>query len=151
MPEYMNSPIKVSVAKKPSIVGVAIDNSAVSSSIGVAVNQSMVRIIERDGSKIFGSIVEAQNYAKTDSDAYIGQSLTVADMDNETVTVYIIANSNMELESVGGSLHIVDYLSLDNKPQINNVVLSGNKNSEDLGIETYALSNSDIESIFTEE
>lgn len=98
--------------------------------------------------KIFYSYNEASEYAATDPSAYIGQSITVVDEENDMVTVYVISNSMMELSPVGGSSSISSYNELSNKPQINGVTLMGNKTAEDLDIDTAPLSNSDIEAIF---
>lgn len=97
---------------------------------------------------LFYSYDNAVTYAKTNKDAYIGQSITVIDKDKDAVTVYVISNSKMELSSVGGASHIQDYNAFVNKPKINDITLSGNKTTDDLNLRVESLSNEDIESIF---
>lgn len=96
---------------------------------------------------IFYSYEEAVEYASTNPLAYVGQSITVVDSVLDTVTVYVISNSNMELSSVGGSSSISDYNNIENKPKINGITLIGDKSSEDLNIDTVSMTNSDIEAI----
>ena len=96
---------------------------------------------------IFYSYEDAVEYATTSSQAYVGESVTVVDRNNNNVTVYVISNSNMELSSVGGSSSISDYNSIENKPKINGITLIGDKSSEDLNIDAVSMTNSDIEAI----
>lgn len=75
----------------------------------------------------------------------IGQSVTVVDYDNDTVTVYVVT-SDRDLVQIGSSSSVQDYNNLVNKPKINEVTLVGNKSIEELGIDR--LLNQDIEHIF---
>lgn len=52
--------------------------------------------------------------------------------DNITITV---AGGNVYISSTGGGGGTIDYTELENKPQINNVELTGNKSLNDLGIQ----------------
>lgn len=97
---------------------------------------------------ICNSYVEAVDYAQNNPLAYIGQTITVVDLEADSVTIYVIANSNMEIEQVGGSSTVGDYNNLQNKPKINGVTLAGNKTSEDLDMDTTSITNSDIEALF---
>lgn len=96
------------------------------------------------------SYEEAVDYAQNNPLAYIGQTITVVDLEEDTVTIYVIANSNMEIEQVGGSSTVGDYNNLQNKPKINGVTLAGNKTSGDLDMDTTSITNSDIEALFNE-
>lgn len=96
---------------------------------------------------IVASYEEAVEYATTNPLAYIGQTITVVDHVNDTVAVYIIANSSMELSQIGGTSSVNDYNQMFNKPQINGVTLAGNKTAEDLDIDTNSMTNTDIEAI----
>lgn len=100
------------------------------------------------GQIICNSYEEAINYAKTNPNARIGQIITVVDTARDLVTVYIIANSNMDIEAVGSSSSVNDYNRLQNKPKINGVTLLGNKTSEDLDMDTASITNTDIEALF---
>lgn len=102
----------------------------------------------KSGQVICDSYDEAVNYAQTNPNAYIGQTITVVDLENDMVTIYVIANSRMELEPIGGSSTVGDYNNLQNKPKINGVTLAGNKTSEDLDMDTTSITNSDIEALF---
>lgn len=97
---------------------------------------------------ICNSYAEAVDYAQNNPSAYIGQTITVVDLEADAVTIYVIANSNMEIEQVGGSSTVGDYNNLQNKPKINGVTLAGNKTSEDLDMDTTSITNSDIEALF---
>lgn len=98
---------------------------------------------------IFYSYEEAVEYASTNPLAYIGQSITVIDSVLDTVTVYVISNSNMELSPVGESSSIKDYNLIENKPKINGITLIGDKSSEDLNLDLASITNSDIEAILS--
>lgn len=99
---------------------------------------------------ICDSYEAAVNYAQTSPDAYIGQTITVVDLENDMVTIYVIANSRMEIEPIGGSSTVGDYNNLQHKPQINGVTLLGNKTASDLDMDTTSITNSDIEALFNE-
>ena len=64
-------------------------------------------------------------------DLQVGDTVT-AMMTNNGQTYYVLANKS--IGSGGGGGGTSDYLDLDNKPSINNVTLSGNKTTSDLGI-----------------
>ena len=98
-----------------------------------------------EANSYFESLEAAEAAAKTavevgsaESTYYIGQTLTVVEGDK--ATNYTI-QPDKTLKEVGGN---TDYTDLSNKPQINNVELSGNKTLLELGIQPageYALKN----------
>lgn len=58
-------------------------------------------------------------------------TLTLTAGDNITLNQ---SGSTLEISSTGGSGETIDYTDLSNKPKINNVELSGNKTTSDLGL-----------------
>ena len=100
----------------------------------VSFNRTSAFPIEANG--YFESLVDAQAAASTavevgsaESTYYIGQTLTVVEGDK--ATNYTI-QPDKTLKEVGDN---TDYTDLINKPQINNVELSGNKTLLELGIQ----------------
>lgn len=86
------------------------------------------------------------------SDGTISYTLTVNKIDQLTGDIYIQKDSETEFTLVratggGGSGGTNDYNDLTNKPQIEGIVLQGNKNYEDLNLQR--ISNTELEELLT--
>ena len=148
--EYVNTGYSVDIddAVIQGVVKDYIDNNPIDLE-GYATEEYVDNAIDNIRPELFASIEEASEYAQTSENAYVGQSVTVIDEENGTATVYVIANSRMELEPVGQSVSITSYNDLNDKPTLNGVVIQGELTSSDLLLDIKSLTNDDIENILT--
>ena len=94
-----------------------------------------VEVVEENLTQITPDVARA---LKTPMSAPATTKLVAVDTTNSQEMITIGENltlSNGILSATGGSSGTMDYSDLTNKPQINNVTLTGNKSLADLGID----------------
>lgn len=71
-------------------------------SMGLPMNINRGNPIPLDTTEIWYSLAEAQAYARTGATAYVGQRISVVDEEEQTVSVYVIANTEGNLVKISG-------------------------------------------------
>ena len=88
--------------------------------------------------KLGGDIDLSNYYNKTQTDTLLNGKQDTLESGTNIKTINnqsILGNGNITIQGGGGTS---DYTDLTNKPSINNVTLSGNKTTSDLGLGTYS-------------